>query len=84
MADSAGRLYGTTFEGGAHGGGTVFRLTKTGKTWTEEVLFGFSGGVQGGVVIGPSGELTARPRSGGTFSSGTVWRLSIRAVRPGR
>ncbi len=75
VADSAGRLYGTTFEGGAHGGGTVFRLTKTGKTWTEEVLFGFSGGVQGGVVIGPSGELYGTTKIGGTFSSGTVWRL---------
>jgi len=75
VVDSAGRLYGTAFEGGVHGGGTVFRLTKTGKKWTEEVLFGFSGGVQGGVVIGPSGELYGTTKFGGTLSSGTVWRL---------
>ena len=75
VADSAGRLYGTTFEGGAQGGGTAFRLTKTGKKWTEEVLFNFSGGVQGGVVIGPSGEIYGTTKFGGTLSSGTVWRL---------
>jgi len=37
-ADQSGRLYGTTFLGGQHGGGSVFRLTKSGKSWTEEVL----------------------------------------------
>ncbi len=77
VADKSGRLYGTTFEGGAHGGGSVFRLTKSGKTWTEDVLFSFPGaaGVQGGVLIGPSGELYGTTKIGGAFSSGTVWRL---------
>ena len=74
-ADSAGRLYGTTFEGGSQGGGTVFRLTKTGKTWTVETLANLSGGVQAGVLIGPSGELYGTTKFGGSFSSGTVWRL---------
>jgi len=77
VADSAGRLYGTTFEGGAHGGGSVFRLTKSGNAWTEEVLFSFPGsaGVLGGTLIGASGELYGTTKIGGTFASGTVWRL---------
>jgi uncharacterized repeat protein (TIGR03803 family) len=75
VADSTGRLYGTTFEGGSNGGGTVFRLTKTGKTWSVETLASLSGGVLGGVLIGPSGELYGTTKIGGTFSSGTVWRL---------
>ncbi len=75
VADGAGRLYGTTFEGGSQGGGTVFRLTKTGKTWTVETLANLTGGVQGGVLIGPSGELYGTTKFGGSFSSGTVWRL---------
>src|SRR5205085_3063368 len=41
VADSGGRLYGTTFYGGQLGGGSVFRLTKSGKTWNEEVLYSF-------------------------------------------
>jgi uncharacterized repeat protein (TIGR03803 family) len=75
VADSAGRLYGTTFEGGSQGGGTVFRLTKTGKAWSVETLANLSGGVLGGVLIGPSGELYGTTKFGGTFSAGTVWRL---------
>ena len=27
ISDAAGNLYGTTYQGGAHGGGTVFELT---------------------------------------------------------
>ena len=39
-----GALYGTTFAGGSHGGGTVFKLTPptAGQTaWTETVLYSF-------------------------------------------
>src|ERR1700733_13679663 len=57
VADSQGRLYGTTMAGGAHSGGTVFRLTRSGKTWTQEVLFSFPAGQnpRGGVAIGAAG-----------------------------
>jgi len=77
VADSAGRLYGTTFSGGQQSGGSVFRLTKTGNTWNEEVLYSFpaSSGVRGGVLIGPAGELYGTTVFGGTYASGTVWRL---------
>src|ERR1700742_1310026 len=77
VADGQGRLYGTTFEGGTTGGGSVYRLTKKGRTWSEEVLFNFasSEGPQGGVLIGPSGELYGTTSFGGNFSDGTVWRL---------
>jgi uncharacterized repeat protein (TIGR03803 family) len=39
--DAAGNLYGTTFEGGADGFGTVFKLPKDGN---ESVLFSFDEG----------------------------------------
>jgi uncharacterized repeat protein (TIGR03803 family) len=39
-----GKLYGTTFAGGAYGFGTVFELTRSG---TERVLHSFSGGTAG-------------------------------------
>ena len=43
MIDAAGRLYGTTYAGGADGGGTVFELTPNAAkiTWTETVLYSF-------------------------------------------
>jgi len=43
--DAAGNLYGTTTTGGAHGQGTVFELTASGKFTT---LYSFTGGSDGG------------------------------------
>src|ERR1022692_842912 len=39
--DTAGHLYGTTYQGGASSQGTVFELTNSGGTWTETVLHTF-------------------------------------------
>jgi uncharacterized repeat protein (TIGR03803 family) len=79
--DTAGNLYGTTYQGGTHNLGTVFELTPSGGgTWTESILYSFAGGSDGG---GPTGTLT-RDSSGnlyGTTNSqgingGTVFELS--------
>jgi uncharacterized repeat protein (TIGR03803 family) len=43
IQDAAGSLYGTTYSGGAHGGGTVFKLDSTGQ---ETVLYSFCSVVQ--------------------------------------
>ena len=40
--DAAGNLYGTTTNGGVFGGGTVFELTSTGGSWTENTLYSFN------------------------------------------
>ncbi len=40
--DSAGNIYGTTMAGGSNGDGTVYKLTRSGNTWTESVLHSFS------------------------------------------
>jgi uncharacterized repeat protein (TIGR03803 family) len=39
-----GNIYGTASNGGAHGYGVVFELSRTGGIWTETVLFNFPGG----------------------------------------
>ena len=49
--DAQGNLYGTTYQGGAYGGGTAFKLTPSG---TETVLYNFTGGADG---WGPMGAL---------------------------
>jgi uncharacterized repeat protein (TIGR03803 family) len=76
VADSQGRLYGVTQLGGTNSSGSVFRLTKTGKTWSEETLFSFpaGSGPNGTLLIGASGELYGTTLSGG-IGQGTVYRL---------
>jgi uncharacterized repeat protein (TIGR03803 family) len=46
--DTAGNLYGTTFQNGAHGRGTVFRLAPAGSGWIFTALYEFAGGGGGG------------------------------------
>jgi len=44
IMDGAGNLYGTTLSGGAHGLGSVYRLTPTsGGGWEETTLYSFAG-----------------------------------------
>ena len=45
ILDTLGNLYGTTAHGGAFGNGAVFEITAAGM---ENVLYGFSGGADGG------------------------------------
>jgi len=49
IRDAEGNLYGTSFGGGAHKYGTVFKLSNPGK---ETLLYSFTGGADGG---GPEG-----------------------------
>ncbi len=86
--DSKGDLYGTTYYGGSHGLGTVYRLhrTKSG-AWKETVLHSFAGGsdgshVAGGVVMDSSGNLYGGTEYGGDqacgpgLGCGVVYELS--------
>jgi uncharacterized repeat protein (TIGR03803 family) len=83
--DAAGNIYGTTSSGGAFGFGTIFKLTHSGGTWTESVLYSFMAGQDGsqpidGVVMDGAGNLYGTTRFGGTNSCsggcGTVFELS--------
>jgi uncharacterized repeat protein (TIGR03803 family) len=84
--DGNGVLYGTTSGGGASQGGTVFRLTppeQPGGSWTESVLYAFSGGRDGGspeagVIIDNQGRLFGAASTGG---SGPTWR-SVVCINP--
>jgi uncharacterized repeat protein (TIGR03803 family) len=82
----AGHLYGTTSSGGAGEGGVVFELTAgSGGSWTERVLYSFSGGGDGwapvgGVIFDQAGNLYGTTDSGGAGCSGagcgTVFKLT--------
>lgn len=86
LIDVDGKLYGTTFGGGAkcsNGGcGTVFRISTTG---VERVLYRFRGGTDGsrpeGGLLYANGALYGTTSAGGgkckTGGCGTVFRLSM-------
>ena len=79
--DSAGNIYGTTYAGGAHVQGTVFKLTRSSNGWTESVLYSFTGGSDGGspesgVAFDNAGNLYGTTSVGGSAGVGTVYELS--------
>ena len=82
--DQAGNLYGTTKSGGMYGHGTVYELTPSEGSWTETVLYSFTGGQDGdspygGVIFDPAGNLWGTTYQGGDpgCGCGTVFELSL-------
>jgi len=72
-----GNFYGTTWQGGAHGVGTVFRMSATG---TVKTLYDFDGthGIApyGPVVQGSGGFLYGTTSRGGSSQVGVAFKLS--------
>jgi uncharacterized repeat protein (TIGR03803 family) len=77
--DSAGNLYGTTYQGGAHNNGTVFELSPSGGSWTESILYSFNGtsgaNPVAGVVLDSSGNLYGTTSAGGSNGKGVVFEI---------
>ena len=91
IADEQGALYGTTYEGGANGYGTVFKLTppaSNGAPWKETVLYSFCSRGEcldgsyptGGLLFAAGGALYGTTQYGGlpcgNSGCGTVFKLS--------
>jgi uncharacterized repeat protein (TIGR03803 family) len=85
--DATGNLYGTTSLGGTSGLGTVFELSPSGESWTEDILHNFAGGNDGAqpeanLVFDSLGNLYSTTLVGGTPNGcsgggcGTVFRLT--------
>jgi len=79
--DANGGIYGTTTDGGAYGGGTVFRLTRSHGGWTETILHSFGGIGDGtnpvaGVVFDGAGNLYGTTSAGGASGNGTVFEVT--------
>lgn len=78
--DQAGSIYGTTTTGGTNNRGTVYKLTLTNGSWTETVLYNFSGpdGSQpvSGVLFDSVGNLYGTTLSGGSANDGVIFELT--------
>jgi uncharacterized repeat protein (TIGR03803 family) len=81
LIDATGALYGTTSGGGTKFSGNVFKLTPSGGSWTQTVLYNFSGGSPdggspfAGVMMDKKGRLLGTAQGGGQGSGGVVFML---------
>lgn len=83
MIDPQGNLLGTTTLGGASDMGAVFSLSPPvagSNVWTQQILYSFTGKLDGGHVSGPvtedqSGNLYGTASYGGNAGSGVVFEL---------
>jgi len=79
--DSAGDVYGTTYQGGAHDCGTVFELTLSSDgQWVENTLHDFTcddGAASiGGLAIDAQGNVYGGTIGGGAYDHGVVFELT--------
>jgi uncharacterized repeat protein (TIGR03803 family) len=78
VMNSDGNLYGTTFDGGDFGAGTVFKLRPNG---VQSVLYSFTGGKDGGFPTGDlilesdNGGLVGTTEAGGDHNVGTIFTV---------
>ncbi|MEO8663008.1 MAG: choice-of-anchor tandem repeat GloVer-containing protein [Bryobacteraceae bacterium] len=87
--DSAGNLYGTAGVGGLYVGpcvdtgcGVVFKLAKSGTTWTYQLVHSFTGGRDGfgpgsGVTVDAQGAVYGTTPTGGRLGFGIVYQLKL-------
>jgi len=81
VLDSTGSLYGTTYQGGSAGYGIVYELLRTSSgQWALNVLWNFSGGVDGaypqnGLLRDAAGNLYGVTPSGGASANGVVFKV---------
>jgi uncharacterized repeat protein (TIGR03803 family) len=80
--DAKGNLYGTTYYDGANDLGSVYRLSRQGNAWRENVLYSFKGGSDGNnsisnLVFDSAGNMYGTTSEGGAgCSCGVIFKLS--------
>jgi uncharacterized repeat protein (TIGR03803 family) len=81
ISDQTGNLYGSTFSGGANGGGTVFELSPSGGGWNFSVIYSFTGqgynpGPLDTLTMDAAGNLYGTTFLDGAFGCGSVFKLT--------
>ena len=80
--DQAGNFYGATTNGGTYGFGTVYKLSRSGGSWVETILYNFGAYGSGdgewpvhSPVLDSVGNLYGTTEYGGINGAGTVYQL---------
>jgi uncharacterized repeat protein (TIGR03803 family) len=77
MQAKNGNFYGTTFDGGIHGYGTVFEITSTGKLTTLHSFdYANGAGPVAGLVQAKSGNFYGTTMYGGAYGAGAVFEVT--------
>ncbi len=82
IADAAGDLFGTTYQGGANDKGAVFEIAKTrdGYAGTPTVLVSFNGAdgawPEGALIANAAGDLFGTTYQGGAYGDGAVFEIA--------
>lgn len=73
-----GNFYGMTSKGGTYDAGTIFMMTPTGNVTILRQMNGVTdgGAADGELIKGPDGYLYGLTSTGGTFSYGTIFKIS--------
>ncbi len=83
--DSADNILGASYDGGAYGEGSVFKLSYSDGNWTQTTLHDFcpdgpvcSEGAQpaSNVVVDAQGHLYGTTTAGGAYGYGVVWEIT--------
>jgi uncharacterized repeat protein (TIGR03803 family) len=88
--DRQGNLYGTTVTGGTGNGceggcGVVYKLSKSGNSWKQRVIYAFNGGDDGsgpgsGVTFDAFGNLYGMTPTGGAYGLGVIYQLKANST----
>lgn len=90
VMDADGNLYGATQQGGAHSGGTVFKIVNRGIASTESVLYDFCAKANcadgslpnGGLLLDADGNLFGTAANGGNSSnSGLIFEIQAGGLK---
>ena len=86
VMDANGSLYGSTFNGGVFGYGTIFQLSPSAGAWTETVLYQFTGGNDGAfpqasLLLTKLGLISTATEGGSNFT-GTVFTVTRLLAAP--
>ncbi len=83
LLDQAGTMYGTTLLGGTFDQGVVFKLSPNADgSWTQAVIYNFTGGNDGGgpnwgsLAFDAAGNIYGHTYQGGTYNWGVLFKLT--------